>query len=920
MAKTKRDLKRIKQQLQKSGSSQSEKTPYKVPETTARGSIHEFNDADIRPQQLVPKRINIWVAIAVFAVTLIVYMLTQARTLSFWDSGEYATCTSILGVPHPPGNPFYIILGRALIAMFGGIFSHAIIAAFMSGLMSALAVMFTYLITVQLTSMLKIRYWEAIFAGVVAALYTAFSFTFWMNAIEAEVYSGLVFFINIIIWLTLYWVQRARDFHYQNILLLIVYLFFLGFCVHQTSLQIAPAVLFIVVYPLFLSGIRKDNFWLKFIGYGVALILAYYIAGLIGKGMGIDDFDKWGFALMTFILLFIELYDVFDKRVWIIGILLVIAGLSSHLYLMVRAADRPFINEGHPSTIQMFQDYVLRKQYGVTSMFERRGNLITHQLGYHFLRYFGWQWFNAETLARWFKIPAAAVAAIANIFIAVTGFFGAIFHARKNKHSFFYFLSIFFCTTLLMVFVMNLSSGEVRDRDYFFVVGYNMWAIWLGIGSLALLYLFRKKSLRYALVVILLLLPVFNMVSQYRVHDRSREFIALDYGLNFLNSLEKDAIIFTNGDNDTFPIWYAQAVEDPYSKEHITPAVGTFPTSNSQAAIAKAMEFKNKELKGIRKDVTVANLSLLNTPWYIKQLRDREGVLFSWSDEQIDHLQPALLNTTVNFSAGDPAGEQNFSIFFAETPRFRRTEPYYRVSDLAVIQLIKDNYGKRPIYFAVTCESYIGFDDYLRNEGMVNRLVHTKDLDGEQIDIDRLLTNIEQVYQYRSIHDPRVYKDDNMKRLIMNYGSGFVRAAVYYTKQGDYAKAEKYAAEARRYVDTELRMADYYIRYYADTNQLAKLDAFIEKNIFPHERAIDIYQGYVLRYILGNRRELAPRYLAMIMQRYPNDTGLGSLAIAYAQEYGEIAQVEALFRSLEGKINYSMVDLLQNMYQENMPQ
>ena len=78
MAKTKRDLKRIKQQLQKSGSSQSEKTPYKVPETTARGSIHEFNDADIRPQQLVPKRINIWVAIAVFAVTLIVYMLTQA--------------------------------------------------------------------------------------------------------------------------------------------------------------------------------------------------------------------------------------------------------------------------------------------------------------------------------------------------------------------------------------------------------------------------------------------------------------------------------------------------------------------------------------------------------------------------------------------------------------------------------------------------------------------------------------------------------------------------------------------------------------------------------------------------------------------------------------------------------------------------
>ncbi|HNQ43160.1 MAG TPA: DUF2723 domain-containing protein, partial [Candidatus Cloacimonadota bacterium] len=175
-----------------------ERTEYVRPE-----QVRRLDDAVLKPQALVPGKQNAILAWILFAVTLVVYMLTQARTMSFWDSGEYATCISILGVPHPPGNPFYILFGRAVVAVFGNLFSHAIIAAFISGLTSAFAVMFTYLFTVKLVSMMKVKAWEAMFAGTVAALYTAFSFTFWMNAIEAEVYSGLVFFVNLIIWLAL---------------------------------------------------------------------------------------------------------------------------------------------------------------------------------------------------------------------------------------------------------------------------------------------------------------------------------------------------------------------------------------------------------------------------------------------------------------------------------------------------------------------------------------------------------------------------------------------------------------------------------------------------------------------------------------------------------------------------------------------
>ncbi|HQB97813.1 MAG TPA: DUF2723 domain-containing protein, partial [Candidatus Cloacimonadota bacterium] len=292
-------------------------------------AIRIKDDLPLKPQALVPDLHNKILAWAIFALTLIVYMATQARTMSFWDSGEYATCISILGVPHPPGNPFYIVFGRAIVSLFGSFVSHAVIAAFISGLTSAFAVMFTYLFTVKLVSMMKIKAWEAMFAGTVAALYTAFSFTFWMNAIEAEVYSGLVFFVNLILWLTLVWLQKSEDYDHQNILLLIVYLFFLGFCVHQTALQIAPAVLFIVVYPMLQSGMRKDNFWLKVIGYTFAILAGYFIFGAIGKGLAVDEFDKWGFAIVTLLILAYELKDIFSKKFWLMFFLLVLVGLSS---------------------------------------------------------------------------------------------------------------------------------------------------------------------------------------------------------------------------------------------------------------------------------------------------------------------------------------------------------------------------------------------------------------------------------------------------------------------------------------------------------------------------------------------------------------------------------------------------------------
>ncbi|MBM4404554.1 MAG: hypothetical protein FJ042_09290, partial [Candidatus Cloacimonetes bacterium] len=544
------------------------------------------------------------------------------------------------------------------------------------------------------------------------------------------------------------------------------------------------------------KSLQNNRFILKFFLYAAMLVIGYVIFGKVGQNSGLDALDKWAFGAIALGILLYELYDVIDRRVWLIGLFLVIVGVSSHLYLMIRAAERPFINEGHPSTWKAFSDYILRKQYGDTSMFQRRGNMITHQFDYHFLRYFGMQWFNVEMLSKWLSIPGKLISFIGNAIILLLGVFGGMFHYRKNRHSFAYFTAILICTTLLMVFVMNLSSDEVRDRDYFFVVAYNMWAVWLGIGALGLVRLIREKlsqSVSYAMIGLMLALPAVNFISQYHVHDRSNEFIALDYGLNFLNSLEENAIIFTNGDNDTFPLWYAQSVDDPFARdlENIYPAVDIYPTPESGAAKRAAMEYKNKYLKGIRKDVSVANLSLLNTPWYIRQLRDKEGILFNLTDQQIDDLVPFDQPDPLIVPGPAERPDMSFTVEFPAAPSedalWRRREHYYRVADRMVWEIIRENYGKRPIYFAVTCESYIGLDQHVRNEGMVVRVVHTKGRD--QSDIDRLLANIESIYQYRSIEDPSVYKDDNMIRLVMNYGAGFIRAATHYAQTGNLEKA-----------------------------------------------------------------------------------------------------------------------------------
>jgi Tfp pilus assembly protein PilF len=225
----------------------------------------------------------------------------------------------------------------------------------------------------------------------------------------------------------------------------------------------------------------------------------------------------------------------------------------------------------------------------------------------------------------------------------------------------------------------------------------------------------------------MLIAPLGTMAYNYHRHDRSRNLIARDYGYNLLSSCDPDGILFTNGDNDTFPLWYLQEVE------------------------------------GVRKDVRVVNLSLLNTPWYIKQLRDMPPqVPLDLSDSQIDRLMAVR----------------------------RRDGTVLRIQDQMIQQIIQANEWQRPIFFAVTIpeENRAGLDEHFQMEAMVYRLLPEKRT--SVMDMDRTRRNLNEIYRYDGMGDPTVYKDENTERLLYNLSSAFIGLANEYYNQGQVEQAE----------------------------------------------------------------------------------------------------------------------------------
>ncbi len=396
----------------------------------------------------------------------------------------------------------------------------------------------------------------------------------------------------------------------------------------------------------------------------------------------------------------------------------------------------------------------------------------------------------------------------------ILGILGFIFMYKNSKQSLWVVSLLFLLTGLAIVIYLNQTPYQPRERDYAYAASFYAFAIWIGFGVLFLFeFLFNKTTAKNALVlstIIGLTIPTIMAAQGWDDHNRSKRRMSRDFATNYLNSCAPNAILFTNGDNDTFPLWYAQEVE------------------------------------GVRTDIKVVNLSLLQTDWYIKQnLRatyEAPPVPFSIPAEKLVQgtreviyivdkgVGPMNLKDAIKMVASDdtqdklPYGNNYFdylptkkfyldidtaqvinqkivstkdAALITKRIEFELNRSHITKNDLMVLDLIANNNWTRPIYFATTTgsEAYIGLEDYFQLEGLAYRFVPIKkqvdsNLFGERVNETAMYDNLMNKFMWGGLDKKGVYLDETCVRMAANMRIQFATLANALIKKGKKAEAE----------------------------------------------------------------------------------------------------------------------------------
>jgi len=398
------------------------------------------------------------------------------------------------------------------------------------------------------------------------------------------------------------------------------------------------------------------------------------------------------------------------------------------------------------------------------------------------------------------------------------GLIGLFYHNEKHKKDFWVVMSLFIMTGIAIVFYLNQTPNQPRERDYAYAGSFYAFAIWIGLGvagifSLLRSWLSEKPSAILAVVLSFVLVPALMAKENWDDHDRSGRYTARDIARNYLESCDQNAILFTNGDNDTFPLWYAQEVE------------------------------------GIRPDVRIVNLMLFNTDWYIDQMKkkaydseplpltlpwekykdgtnnsifvranerwatiediinfvrsdDPRSKLTLRSEQKVDYIPtqkmvlPVDSATVVNNGTVKikDAGELVPEIRFQLTPNDQVLKGI-----LAELDLLGTNRWKRPIYFvAGGNEGALGLENYFQLEGLAYRLVPIRTpeksfLEIGRIDTDILYDRLMNTFTWGRMNEPDVYLDYYHVRTfnVIRFRDVYNRLALALIEEGQFEKAEK---------------------------------------------------------------------------------------------------------------------------------
>jgi hypothetical protein len=797
------------------------------------------------------------VAVAVFLISAAVYLTTMAPTVVFWDVGEFIASAFMLQVPHPPGSPLFLLVTRVAL-MIPSAADLAVRAHAFTAVFSGFGIMFLYLVSVRVimnfrgTPRTAFDKFTLYTASAIGAMSLGFGTTYWNNSIESEVYGMSMFFLSSVMWLVMRWQEREARPGSEKYILLISYMIGLSLGIHLLALLAIFPILLIIYFKRYEFSLNS------LMRFGIVALIVFFVVypGIVKWIPGMMDGEFAGttsevVSYIPWILILAVMFGIYRtyrnrQRMAHIALLsagLIFLGYSTYTTVIIRSNANPPMNENNPSNLARLVSYLGREQYGDAPMWPRRYSqepqhqgiytnytsetdfMIRYQLNHMFTRYILWNYAGSEgdfqdARANLFPLNgvlnsvAGAVSKVQpfggeakdSLFCIplLVGLFGIWYQFKKDWKMGAVFLTMFIIMGPVLALYQAQQEPQPRERDYFYVGALFAFSIWIAIGVVGIVDLIREKITStsaaslysYAFVgVLTLAIPVNMLRVGWTSHNRTGNYVAWDYSYNILQTCEKNAIIFTNGDNDTFPLWYLQDVE------------------------------------GVRRDVRIVNLSLVNTPWYIQQMKEKpyykeaEAVPISLSETQIERISPTVWEPRKmelpvppevfrKYGVTDTALINKGKIEFTMNHTFQVGETKaIKVQDIMVQNIIYTNNWKYPIYFAVTVspDSKIGLDNFLWFHGLAFRLEPRSVPDADRgLDMSIVEQNLlhqpeipsrtpQYGYRFRGIADPHVYYDENTSRLMTNYRSAYIRLALYYSNA---AKNKEKAAQTLDLMDT----------------------------------------------------------------------------------------------------------------------
>jgi len=477
----------------------------------------------------------------VAAILLVAYGCTASPSLTFWDASEFATAIGTFGIPHPPGTPLYVALGTTLWHLVPGI-TPVQAGTLLSALSTAVACALAAMLVVRVTG----RTAPAVIAGVCAGAMG----TVWLNATETEVYS--VSLLCVSVQCLLAWRAFADDDDRARVAL--AYVAALSVPLHLSALVATPAALLLAHTTR--DGVLRWRLWLASASLVLATVL-FSRAATVASGV----------SLIVAVALSFHRDARDTSWRWLrSGAAVTVLAWSAVLILLLRAHHLPYLNQGDPSSLARLLDVIARAQYDVAPLWPRRAPLWL-QLG-NVAQYADWQvalglW--NDVVPDWRRTPVTLLA-------LVLGVAGAVAHWRTHRPTARALIVLMALATLGVVVQLNLRAGpsygigllpdgaphEARDRDYFFALAFWVWGLWIGIGAWAMARRSTRQTAVAALVPVALLAGNWRGVTRNVVPDRD---IAAGIATELLLEAPRFGILFTAGDNDSYPVWYRQAVD-----------------------------------------------------------------------------------------------------------------------------------------------------------------------------------------------------------------------------------------------------------------------------------------------------------------------------------------------------------------------